>query len=87
MLKLTRFFCLGILDIDGLTQPAMNRSALDTLVLPSETKNMLRAIASSYTKSFEEFLAPNPSQRSSDLLKIVLLHGSPGVGKSRTAGE
>ncbi|KAL3426801.1 ATPase [Phlyctema vagabunda] len=71
-----------IIDIEHVNDVKIDKKAFDHLVLPMETKNLLKALTWSYTARLD---SPEQDHWSSDLIKIILLHGSPGVGKSRTA--
>ncbi|KAF1958093.1 P-loop containing nucleoside triphosphate hydrolase protein [Byssothecium circinans] len=74
-----------LVDVDGLESPAMAEMAIDKLVMDQQSKDMIKAIAKTYTES-------NPTGRfSADFIsgkgegQILLLHGPPGTGKTLTA--
>jgi hypothetical protein len=72
-----RFFVDCISDIDW------NPSAWDGLILGHEQKLVLKALVSSH--KFPENARDVTRQKGKGL--VVLLHGSPGSGKTMTAGK
>lgn len=76
-----------LLDVDGLEQPSMAESAIDRLVMESSSKDMIKAIAKTYTDTSQS------GRFSADFIhgkgegQIILLHGPPGTGKTLTAGR
>jgi SpoVK/Ycf46/Vps4 family AAA+-type ATPase len=80
-------FELDLLDVGGLDQASMAEDAITSLVMEDNNKEMIKAIARTYTDS-------DPSSRfSADFIhgkgegQIILLHGPPGTGKTLTAGK
>ncbi|KAI9656870.1 MAG: hypothetical protein M1821_003509 [Bathelium mastoideum] len=75
-----------LLEVSGLQDPCITRSAIDSLVMPIESKDMIRAICETYLQrmSGKQFFT-------ADIIKgkgegqIFLLHGPPGTGKTLTA--
>lgn len=79
------------LDIAYFSEPKFNTSIIDTLVMKESLKSMIKALTISYTQSSsspEHFKGPWAADfvagKGEGLL--FLLHGSPGVGKTYTAG-
>jgi hypothetical protein len=72
-----RFYIDNISDVDW------NRSALDGLILPEERKSVLEALV--FSHAFPNRVRDEMKQKGKGL--VVLLHGSPGSGKTMTAGE
>jgi SpoVK/Ycf46/Vps4 family AAA+-type ATPase len=75
-----------LLEVDRLEEPRMAETAIDSLVMDNANKELIKAIAQTYTDS-------DQSQRfSADFIhgkgegQIILLHGPPGTGKTLTAG-
>lgn len=72
------------LDIDKLSEVNWNLQCFDQLVLPSESKDLIRALVVTHTakRNHDDF---------DDIIKgkgkglIFVLHGPPGVGKTLTA--
>ena len=75
---------IDLLDVAKLEWPSMAETAIDRLVMPSGNKELIKAIARTYTDKSQLFKA--------DLIygkgegQIILLHGPPGTGKTLTAG-
>ncbi|KAF7555179.1 hypothetical protein G7Z17_g2379 [Cylindrodendrum hubeiense] len=73
------------LDVACCQPPKMNVRAIDTLVMPSDRKEMIKALIQKFTASNSSI---TPSSWRADFLEnkgegqIFLLHGSPGVGKT-----
>lgn len=64
-----------------------NTTAINTLVLQDETKNMIKALIQKYSGDTKVPGAPTASWRADHIEnkgegQIFLLHGSPGVGKT-----
>ncbi|RYP65063.1 hypothetical protein DL770_009078 [Monosporascus sp. CRB-9-2] len=76
------------LDVACCFPPKINIRAIDTLVMPSERKDMIKALVQKYTakKPKEGSLRPWGADfiESKGEGQIFLLHGSPGVGKTYT---
>jgi hypothetical protein len=77
---------IDLLDVYGLEPPNIAETAIDSLVMDRGNKDLIKAIAQTYTDS-------NQSDRfSADFIhgkgegQIILLHGPPGTGKTLTAG-
>lgn len=74
-----------MLDVECCQPPKMNVKAIETLVMPSERKEMIRALIHKFTDSNA---STGPGSWRADFLEnkgegqIFLLHGSPGVGKT-----
>lgn len=64
-----------------------NTTAINTLVLQEETKNMIKALIQKYSGDAKGPGAPAAAWRADHIEnkgegQIFLLHGSPGVGKT-----
>ncbi|OAG15717.1 P-loop containing nucleoside triphosphate hydrolase protein [Alternaria alternata] len=74
-----------LLDVEGLEQASMAEDAISSLVMEDNNKEMIKAIARTYTDSDQS------SRFSADFIhgkgegQIILLHGPPGTGKTLTA--
>ncbi|KAL6823499.1 hypothetical protein V8C40DRAFT_280165 [Trichoderma camerunense] len=74
------------LDVAHCKLPNINEKAIDTLVMPLERKNMIKALIQRFTNE-----TPEKGRWAADFIEnkgegqIFLLHGSPGVGKTFTA--
>ncbi|KUI62527.1 ATPase family AAA domain-containing protein 3 [Cytospora mali] len=74
------------LDVANCLAPKANSRAMDTLVMPTERKDMIKALiqkfstASTPSKTWGADFVENKGEG-----QIFLLHGSPGVGKTYTA--
>jgi hypothetical protein len=75
-----------LLAVDGLEEPKMAETAIDSLVMDSNNKELIKAIARIYTDSdqTERFSADFIQGKGEG--QIILLHGPPGTGKTLTAG-
>lgn len=69
--------------IDDISDVEWNRSALDNLILPDSRKSVLEALV--FSHAFPSGARDEMRQKGKGL--VVLLHGSPGSGKTLTAGE
>jgi len=75
-----------LVAVDGLEQPTLSETAIDRLVMNQQSKDIIKAIAKTYTFSRES------GRFSADFIlgkgegQIILLHGPPGTGKTFTAG-
>ncbi|KAH7131325.1 hypothetical protein EDB81DRAFT_137368 [Dactylonectria macrodidyma] len=76
-------------DVGYCQVPRMNVKAIDTLVMPADRKEMIKALIHKFTGPGSAATAPGSWR--ADFLEnkgegqIFLLHGSPGVGKTYTA--
>lgn len=74
----------GYFTVEYIGDIQYNADAFRKLILPADQKNMIRALVSAHNKGSLDF---------DDIIKgkgqgmIMLLHGTPGVGKTLTAGE
>lgn len=62
----------------------MAESAIDKLVIRAGNKDLIKAIAKTYTENSELFSADFIYGKGEG--QIILLHGPPGTGKTLTAG-
>ena len=69
--------------IDCLSDPGWNKSALDSLVLTEDRKSVLEALV--FSHAFPHLARDETKQKGKGL--VILLHGSPGSGKTLTAGK
>ena len=69
--------------IDCLSDIEWNRSALDILVLAESRKSVLEALV--FSHDFPDLVRDETKQKGKGL--VILLHGSPGSGKTLTAGK
>lgn len=76
------------LHIDNISEPIIENDPFQYLVLDSEIKDTIKSLVWNYSQSdakvkswSEDFVKEKGEGR------ILLLHGSPGVGKTCTAGE
>jgi signal recognition particle GTPase len=78
---------LDLLNVEGLEQASMAEDAISNLVMEDNNKEMIKAIARTYTDSDQS------SRFSADFIhgkgegQIILLHGPLGTGKTLTAGK
>ncbi|RGP61609.1 p-loop containing nucleoside triphosphate hydrolase [Fusarium sporotrichioides] len=77
------------LDVTYCNPPRPNIRAIDTLVMPSERKDMIKALIQKFTsndldKTRQQAWRADYIENKGDG-RIFLLHGSPGVGKTYTA--
>ncbi|CAN9104943.1 unnamed protein product [Alternaria alternata] len=74
-----------LLDVEGLEEASMAEDAISSLVMEDNNKEMIKAVARTYTDSDQS------SRFSADFIhgkgegQIILLHGPPGTGKTLTA--
>ncbi|CAN9133747.1 unnamed protein product [Alternaria alternata] len=74
-----------LLDVEGLEEASMAEDAISSLVMEDKNKEMIKAVARTYTDSDQS------SRFSADFIhgkgegQIILLHGPPGTGKTLTA--
>jgi hypothetical protein len=69
--------------VDFLSPVEWKPDALNSLILPSPQKRLLKGLVSGH--KFPERARDLPGQKGKGL--VVLLHGAPGSGKTLTAGE
>jgi SpoVK/Ycf46/Vps4 family AAA+-type ATPase len=62
----------------------MAETAIDKLVIDNGSKELLKAVAKTYTDNNERFSADFINGKGEG--QIILLHGPPGTGKTLTAG-
>ncbi|KAI0020756.1 ATPase [Xylariomycetidae sp. FL0641] len=78
-----------VLDVACCADPGINKKTIDTLVMPGDKLDMIKALVHGYTA--EQASKGAPSTWAADFVenkgegRIFLLHGSPGVGKTYTA--
>jgi DNA polymerase III delta prime subunit len=75
---------IDLLDVTKLEWPRMDETAIDQLVMPLGTKDLIKAIARTYTDKSQLFKADFIYGKGEG--QIILLHGPPGTGKTLTAG-
>jgi SpoVK/Ycf46/Vps4 family AAA+-type ATPase len=69
----------GRFDVSAISNIAFQKRAFDQLVLDSTKKNLVRALVSDNNSGFSDIISGKGGGC------IFLLHGEPGVGKTRTA--
>lgn len=62
----------------------MAEKAIDKLEMPTQSKDLIKAITRTYTENSGQFKADFISGKGDG--QILLLHGPPGTGKTLTAG-
>lgn len=65
--------------------PDMAESAIEKLVMNNNNKDMIKAIAKTYTEKTQKFSADFIYGKGEG--QVILLHGPPGTGKTLTAGK
>lgn len=75
-----------LLDVDHLEDASMASTAIDSLVMDKSNKDLIKAIARTYTDGdqYRRFSADFIQGKGEG--QIILLHGPPGTGKTLTAG-
>ena len=75
------------LSVYGLETPSIAESAIDNLVMEKSNKDLIQAIARTYTDGdqYKRFSADFIQGKGEG--QIILLHGPPGTGKTLTAGK
>jgi signal recognition particle GTPase len=68
--------------IDSLGEIDWNKNAMDNLVLKEERRDVLKALVTSH--NFPSDARDQVKQKGKGL--VILLHGTPGSGKTLTAG-
>lgn len=84
----------GIVNIfvDGIRPVTWNKTAYDRLVLPPQTKELVKALVTVRTSQRGAKQGLGLAGKREDIIAgkgnglIMLLHGGPGTGKSLTAG-
>lgn len=80
------------LHVDNVLDITWNKEAFERLVLPSQTKELVKALVMIRASGPDETRAQRLSAKRQDIIAgkgnglIMLLHGSPGTGKTLTAG-
>jgi DNA polymerase III delta prime subunit len=79
-------YVADLLMVEGLEEPDMANTAIQRLVMDDKTKDMIKAIARTYTdgQKSDRFHADFIHGKGEG--QIILLHGPPGTGKTLTAG-
>lgn len=70
-------------NVDPIFEVNWNENAFDALILKEEQKLVLQALVTSH--AFPDNPRDQPMQKGKGL--VILLHGSPGSGKTLTAGS
>jgi type II secretory ATPase GspE/PulE/Tfp pilus assembly ATPase PilB-like protein len=70
-------------SVDLLSEVNWNKKAFDNLILKDAQKLVLQALVTSH--AFPDNARDQPLQKGKGL--VILLHGSPGSGKTLTAGS
>ncbi|KAI9660321.1 MAG: hypothetical protein M1821_009671 [Bathelium mastoideum] len=80
-----------LLDVDNVSDIKWNKTAFDRLVLPSDTKELIRALVTVRTLQRGIKHGFGATGKRTDIISgkgnglIMLLHGGPGTGKTLTA--
>lgn len=80
------------LYVDNVHDIMWNKEAFDRLVLPPQTKDLVKALVMIRSSGHDETGAQRLGAKRQDIIAgkgnglIMLLHGSPGTGKTLTAG-
>jgi hypothetical protein len=75
---------IDLIDVYGLDEPLIAKRAIESLVIASESKNTIKAIAKTYTdRDDRRFWANFVHGKGAG--QIILLHGPPGNGTSERA--
>ncbi|KAL8792691.1 MAG: hypothetical protein Q9195_004751 [Heterodermia aff. obscurata] len=80
-----------LLNVACFSDPSFDRRMIDTLVMPDERRQMIKALAENHAQGQGCNLASAYRPWTADFVegkgegKIFLLHGKPGVGKTYTA--
>jgi SpoVK/Ycf46/Vps4 family AAA+-type ATPase len=81
------------LHVDNVGDVTWNKDAFERLVLPSRTKDLIKALVMVRALKQGKRQDANPVLKRDDIIEskgnglIILLHGGPGTGKTLTAGE
>ena len=73
-----------LLDVANLDVPSVAVAAIDRLVIQPGNKEIIKAVAKTYTENSKRFSADFIYGKGEG--QIILLHGPPGTGKTLTAG-
>jgi hypothetical protein len=79
------------LDVDFCREPKIKTEAIESLVLPSDKQEMIKALVHKYTTSKKSSPGKSEATWAADPIpnkgegQIFLLHGPPGAGKTFTA--
>lgn len=76
---------VDLLDVANLQEPEMAETAIERLVIRPGNKQLIKAVAKTYTDNSKVFSADFIYGKGEG--QIILLHGPPGTGKTLTAGE
>lgn len=80
------------LYVDNVLDITWNKEAFERLVLPPQTKELIKALVMIRASGDDKARAHQLSAKRQDIIAgkgnglIMLLHGSPGTGKTLTAG-
>lgn len=80
------------LYVDHVLDITWNKEAFERLVLPSQTKELVKALVMIRAKGHYDTRPDRVSAKRQDIIAgkgnglIMLLHGGPGTGKTLTAG-
>ena len=91
--RLTTIIHLEFLNVTSFSNPTFDRGMIETLVMPDERRQMIKALAENYAQKSSFGQTPALIPWTADFVegkgegKIFLLHGKPGVGKTYTAGR
>ena len=86
------FTILVNLSVENIQSVKWNKSAYDRLVLPFQTKELVRALVTVRTSQRDGKQGPGLAGKREDFISgkgnglTMLLHGGPGTGKTLTAG-
>jgi len=83
---------LDFFSVDNISQILWNKSAFDDLVISDHHKDLVRSLVSIHKEDNQKGTGSNATKQN-DIIAgkgnglIMLLHGSPGTGKTLTAGK
>jgi SpoVK/Ycf46/Vps4 family AAA+-type ATPase len=81
------------LDVENIGAVSWNKDAFERLVLPSRTKDLVKALVMARASKHKGRQDVNHLAKRDDIIAskgnglIILLHGGPGTGKTLTAGK
>jgi signal recognition particle GTPase len=84
---------IELLDVSGFSEPKFDENMIENLVMDEKRVKMLKALAKSYARLNKHEEKSELDMWSADFVKgkgnglTFLLHGTPGVGKTCTAGK
>jgi hypothetical protein len=84
---------IELLDVSGFADPKFDENMIENLVMDEKRVQMLKALAKSYARLNKHDDKLELDLWSADFVKgkgnglTFLLHGTPGVGKTCTAGK